>query len=96
MSRASSVTGSAIPTFLPGITRLFRIACMEHTGLPPIALKSLELWTELGKQVGEALVLQTGSLNVGAPDSRPAAGTIAAAAAAGLPVEQIGHAELNP
>jgi sarcosine oxidase len=24
-----------------GMTRLFRIACMEHTGLAPIALKSL-------------------------------------------------------
>src|SRR6266851_3963852 len=28
-----------------GVTRLFRIACQEHPGLPPIALKSLELWT---------------------------------------------------
>ena len=78
-----------------GITRLFRIACMEHTGLPPIALKSLELWTELGKQAGEPLVRQTGCLSVGAPDSRPVAGTLAAAAAAGLPVEEIGHAELT-
>src|SRR5258708_27064035 len=28
-----------------GVTRLFRIACQEHPGLAPIALKSLELWT---------------------------------------------------
>ena len=63
-----------------GMTRLFRIACMEHTGLPPIALKSLELWTELGKQAGEPLVRQTGCLSVGAPDSRPVAGTLARAA----------------
>ncbi len=78
-----------------GITRLFRIACMEHAGLPPIALKSLELWTELGKQAGEPLVRQTGCLGVGAPDSRPVAGTLAAAAAAGLIVEEIGHAALT-
>lgn len=35
-----------------GLTRLFRVACQEHTGLPPIATKSLELWTGLGEQTG--------------------------------------------
>jgi sarcosine oxidase len=78
-----------------GMTRLFRIACMEHTGLAVIALKSLELWTDLGKQVGEPLVRQTGCLSLGAPDSHPVAGTLAAARAAGLPVTEIGHEELT-
>ena len=77
-----------------GLTRLFRIACQEHAGLPAIAQKSLDLWTRLGEQAGERLVLQTGCLNIGAPDSRPVTGTLAAAAAARIPVSAIGSGEL--
>ena len=77
-----------------GTTRLFRIACQEHPGLPPIALKSLELWTELGDQTGERLVRQSGCLSTGSPQGQAVSGVIAAAAAAGLPVQQLSHAEL--
>jgi sarcosine oxidase len=79
-----------------GLTRLFRIACQEHAGLPAIALKSLELWARLGEQTGERLVLQTGCLSIGAPTSRPVKGTLAAAAAGGVPVSEIGSGELAP
>jgi sarcosine oxidase len=77
-----------------GLTRLFRVACQEHPGLAPIALKSLELWTGLGEETGQRLVQQSGCLSVGPPDSRPVTGAIAAAAAAGLPVQELSHAEL--
>jgi sarcosine oxidase len=77
-----------------GSTRLFRIACQEHPGLAPIALKSLELWTSLGDQIGEQLVRQSGCLSVGSPDSRPVRGSIEAAAAAGVPIEELNHNEL--
>src|SRR5258708_13201440 len=77
-----------------GVTRLFRIACQEHPGLAPIALKSLELWTGLGEQTGEVLVRQTGCLSSGSQESRPVKGTIAAAAAAGVPVVELSHDEL--
>jgi sarcosine oxidase len=77
-----------------GATRLFRIACQEHPGLAPIALKSLELWTGLGDQNGQRLVSQSGCLSVGPPDSRPVRGTVSAAAAAGLPVAELSHSEL--
>jgi sarcosine oxidase len=77
-----------------GLTRLFRVACQEHPGLPPIALKSLELWTGLGEETGQRLVQQSGCLSVGPPDSRPVTGAIAAAAAACLPVQELSHAEL--
>jgi sarcosine oxidase len=77
-----------------GATRLFRIACQEHPGLAATARKSLQLWTSLGEQTGECLVRQTGCLNVGSPLSRPVRGTLAAAAAAGLPVQEVGHQEL--
>jgi sarcosine oxidase len=77
-----------------GATRLFRIACQEHPGLAATARKSLQLWTSLGEQTGDCLVRQTGCLNVGSPGSRPVRGTLAAAAAAGLPVREIGPQEL--
>ena len=77
-----------------GATRLFRVACQEHPGLPPIAVKSLELWSRLGEQAGERLVHQTGCLSVGLPGSRPVRGALAAAAASGLPVAEISSGEL--
>ncbi|WP_329248190.1 N-methyl-L-tryptophan oxidase [Actinoallomurus sp. NBC_01490] len=77
-----------------GQTRLFRVACQEHPGLPPIALKTLELWTSLGEQIGETLVRQTGCLSTGAPDSGPVRGSLEAAAAAGVPVSSLSHEEL--
>jgi sarcosine oxidase len=77
-----------------GATRLFRIACQEHPGLAPIALKSLELWTLLGGQTGQELVRQSGCLATGSPDSRPVRGAIEAAAAARVPVVELSHQEL--
>jgi sarcosine oxidase len=77
-----------------GATRLFRIACQEHPGLAPVALKSLELWTSLGEQTGQELVRQSGCLTTGSPSSGPLRGAIAAAEAAGVPVTTLSHEEL--
>ncbi|MFC6157102.1 N-methyl-L-tryptophan oxidase [Kribbella jiaozuonensis] len=77
-----------------GTTRLFRVACMEHPGLTEIARKSLALWTELGERTGETYVRQTGSLNVGGPDSRPVKGARQAAMDAGAPTTDLSHDEL--
>lgn len=73
-----------------GVTRMFRVACMEHPGLTPIARKSLQLWTALGEETGEVLVRQTGCLNVGQPESRTVRGTLAASAE----VVRLSHDEL--
>ena len=78
-----------------GSTRLFRVACMEHPGLTPIAQKSLELWTELGDQTGDTYVRQTGSLNVGMSSSRPVEGSLRAATEAGAKVAELSHHELR-
>jgi sarcosine oxidase len=78
-----------------GSTRLFRIACQEHPGLAAIALKSLELWTGLGELAGERLVRQSGCLSVGSSESRAVKGALTAAAAAGVPVLELGHSELT-
>lgn len=77
-----------------GVTRLFRVACMEHPGLAAVARRSLDLWTELGERYGESYVEQTGCLNVGGPGSRVIEGTTAAAAAAGVELDRLSHDEL--
>src|SRR5215469_60891 len=77
-----------------GSTRMFRIACLEHPGLAAIALKSLELWTELGDRTGLRLLYQSGCLGVGAPESPAVSGALAAAATAGVPMVTLSHDEL--
>lgn len=89
-----------------GATRLFRVACLEHPGLVPIALRAREHWRELARRSGQDLLLETGGLMIGQPSSRIIEGTLAAAAAHGLPVERVdaeaiarrwpGHATLAP
>ena len=78
-----------------GTTRLFRVACLEHPALTPIARKSLELWTELGERTGQVYVRQTGSLNVGGPNSRPVSGARRAATESGAQATELAHDELR-
>lgn len=77
-----------------GTTRLFRIACLEHPGLAPIAIRSRDLWNELGDAVGETLLRQTGGIMVGPRHGHVVAGTLAAADAAGLDVDLLDHDQL--
>lgn len=77
-----------------GRTRLFRVACLEHPGLTPIARRARELWRELETASGQRLFHETGGIMIGPPDSRIITGTLRAAEAHGLPVERLGAAEI--
>ena len=89
-----------------GATRLFRVACLEHPGLTPIARRARDLWRELETSSGRALFHETGGVMIGPPDSRIIAGTLRAADAHHLPVERLdidevarrfpAHARHNP
>lgn len=89
-----------------GATRLFRVACLEHPGLTPIARRARDLWRELESSSGETLFTETGGLMIGPPDSHIIEGTLRAAETHDLPIEQLsaeeiahrfpGHARLNP
>ena len=89
-----------------GKTRLFRVACLEHPGLTPIARRARDLWRELEASAGLPLFLETGGLMIGPPDSHIIQGTLAAAEAHDLPVERLdadeiasrfpAHARTNP
>lgn len=70
-----------------GVTRLFRVACLEHPGLAAMARRSAELWRELGGLAGIELLRTTGAVMIGPPDSQVVAGTLAAAQAGGVDVE---------
>lgn len=89
-----------------GRTRLFRVACLEHPGLVPIAQRARELWRELSALCGQELLLETGGIMIGPPGSRIIEGTLTAAREHNLPVEQLtpeqiaerapGHARVDP
>ena len=89
-----------------GKTRLFRVACLEHPGLTPIARRARDLWRELEASAGQSLFFETGGLMIGPPDSHIIEGTLAAAEAHDLPVERLdadeiasrfpAHARTNP
>ena len=77
-----------------GRTRLFRVACLEHPGLVPIAQRARELWRELSTLSGQELLLETGGLMIGPPGSRIIEGTLTAAREHHLAVEQLTHEEI--
>ncbi|MGW4928301.1 N-methyl-L-tryptophan oxidase [Agromyces sp. NPDC004153] len=89
-----------------GKTRLFRVACLEHPGLTPIARRARDLWRELEASAGQSLFFETGGLMIGPPDSHIIEGTLVAAEAHDLPVERLdpdeiasrfpAHARTNP
>lgn len=72
-----------------GVTRLFRVACLEHPGLTPIARRARDRWRELEAASGRELLYETGGLMVGPAGSRIIEGTLAAARAHDLPIEQL-------
>ena len=89
-----------------GKTRLFRVACLEHPGLTPIARRARELWRELEASSGQRLFFETGGIMIGPPGSHIIEGTLRAADAHDLPVERLdadeiarrfpAHARLDP
>ncbi|MGC5077446.1 N-methyl-L-tryptophan oxidase [Agrococcus sp. DT81.2] len=77
-----------------GRSRLFRVACLEHPGLTPIARRARDLWRELESLSGEQLLLETGGIMIGQPGSRIIEGTLAAAHEHDLPVERLDAAAI--
>jgi sarcosine oxidase len=78
-----------------GHTRVFRVACLEHPNLVPLARRSRELWTELQVRSGTPVIRSTGAVMIGPRNSRVISGTLAAAAEHGLPVTRLSREELQ-
>jgi sarcosine oxidase len=77
-----------------GKTRIFRVACLEHPNLVPLARHSCTLWTELQAHSGDSILSKTGALLIGAPTSKVIAGTLAAARIHHLPVGEVTRSEI--
>ncbi len=73
-----------------GASRSVRRAYMEDTAYVPMALKSWELWRKLERDSGRELLIETGNLTIGPPDSPAVAGFITSAQTYDIP-----HAVLN-
>lgn len=78
-----------------GGSRMFRLACLEHSGLVPLARRSGELWAELERTTGRRLFEPTGGLLIGPRDGHVVAGTLAAAQQHDLPVRILDAAQLR-
>jgi sarcosine oxidase len=72
-----------------GETRIVRKAYFEGAGYVPLLHRAYELWDELG------LLVRTGGLFLGSPDSRVLAGSLATAREWGLPHELLEAAEVT-
>lgn len=78
-----------------GGSRMFRLTCLEHPGLVPLARRSLQLWRRLEQQTGTSLLHQSGALLIGPADGHIVGGTLRAADVHGIDVEILGLRELR-
>ena len=70
-----------------GQTRIIREAYFEHPSYVPIVQRAYELWDELASAANVPLLLQTGGLMIGTPDSIVFTGAKHSAETHGLPHE---------
>src|SRR5260221_12316562 len=52
-----------------GKTRVFRVACLEHPNLVPLARRSRDLWSDLQARSGTPVIRNTGAVMIGPADS---------------------------
>ncbi len=78
-----------------GLTRIIRLAYWEHPAYVPLLHRAYELWRELERLAGEELLVTTGSVDAGAPDSRPIRGALDACKRFGLRYETFDSSALH-
>jgi sarcosine oxidase len=77
-----------------GDGRIIREAYFEAPEYVPLVQRAYELWRELESASGRELLLMTGGLNFGTPDSEFVTGSLASARQHGLPYEYLNHMEV--
>jgi sarcosine oxidase len=78
-----------------GQSRIIRQAYYENPAYVPLLLRAYELWWELEREAGEALLAITGGIMLGPPDSKVVAGSIRSAQAHGLQHDLLDAAEIR-
>lgn len=59
-----------------GMSRIIRLAYAEHPNYVPLLRRSYELWRKLENHTGERLLIITGGIDAGAPDSATVKGAL--------------------
>jgi len=78
-----------------GESRVIRQAYFEHPAYVPLLLRAYELWRDLEKLAGRALLTVTGGLMLGREDSDVVSGSRRSARAHGLPHELLDAPEIR-
>ena len=78
-----------------GITRIIRLAYYEHPAYVPLLKRAYELWRDLQSAAGEPLLITTGSIDTGPPDSQVFEGSRQSCVEHGLPHEILDSAALT-
>jgi sarcosine oxidase len=78
-----------------GQTRIIREAYFEDPVYVPMVQRAYELWRELEREAATPLLLQTGGLMIGAPDSQLVCGAKASAEQYGLEHEVLGCSDVS-
>lgn len=68
-----------------GASRSVRRAYLEGTSYVPMALRSWELWRQLEKNSGQKLLVKTGNLTIGPPESPAVSGFLSSAQSYKIP-----------
>ncbi|RCV48624.1 N-methyl-L-tryptophan oxidase [Marinitenerispora sediminis] len=78
-----------------GGSRIIRQAYFEDPAYVPLLLRAYELWERLERDSGADLLVRTGGLMIGRPDSRTVAGSRRSAEQWGLPHSMLDAAEIR-
>ncbi|NNK97025.1 MAG: N-methyl-L-tryptophan oxidase [Desulfobacterales bacterium] len=78
-----------------GASRSVRRAYLEGTSYVPMALRSWELWRRLEKDSGQKLLVKTGNLTIGPPESPAVLGFMASAQSYAIAHESLTAAEVR-
>jgi sarcosine oxidase len=78
-----------------GETRIIRLAYAEHPSYVPLLRRAYELWRELEATTGERLLVITGGIDAGAPDSGTVKGSLLACEVHQLKHEVLTAAQLH-
>ncbi|MBZ0278227.1 MAG: N-methyl-L-tryptophan oxidase [Anaerolineae bacterium] len=78
-----------------GFTRIIRMAYFEHPDYIPLLRRAYELWHALERETGQTLLVTTGGLDAGLPESHVFKGSLYSCQVHGLPHEVLTGAEVN-
>jgi len=78
-----------------GASRVIREMAFEHPRYVPLVRRAYALWDELERAAGRSLIIPTGAIYLGPPDSSVVAGSRASAVAHEVPSEELSAAQVR-